>query len=104
MSVLQTRGGIPRVFRDSIDTTGRDHSLPFTSSFVIARNRGTTDIVRMYFLEDDFDNDENYVELTIPSAATPYGEWSGPVEAQKLWFRAAAGSEPVEVVVFQRRG
>lgn len=103
MSVLQTRGGIPDVFRDTIDTTGREHNLPFNVSGIIARNKGAN-IVRLYFTEADFDADENFVELPVATAIQPYGEWAAPVEADKIWLRAAAATSAVEVVSFQRRG
>lgn len=103
MSVLQSRGGIPAVFRDTINTTGREHNLPFFTSYLVARNQGAQP-VRMYFREEDFDANANYVVLPTAAATTPHGEWSGPVEAAKLWFRAQAATAEIEVVSFQRRG
>jgi hypothetical protein len=111
MSVLQGRGGIPRVFRATIDTDGREHQCgkvgggdPFVTSYVVARNRGDTNIIRMYFTEADFVANANYVELTADDGVDPRAEWQGPVEAEKLWFRAAASTSPIEVTCFQRRG
>ena len=112
MSVLTARGGVPHVVRDTIDTTGRRVQLPFYTLFLIARNKDTTNACKLYFTQDDFDNDENYVELPIAAAATPHGEWAGPVETggddmggrNDVFLRASAGTAAVELVAFQRRG
>lgn len=103
MSVMQNRGGIPVVFRDTIDTTGREHNPRVNINYIIARNKGAG-TVRMYFTEADFDANVRYVELPQDSAADPYGEWRGPVEANMIWLRAVTVSCEVEVVTFQRRG
>ena len=103
MSVLQTRGGIPDVFRDTINTTGREHKLPFSCSGIVARNKGAN-IVRLYFSLADYTADVNYVELPVAAATAPHGEWTGPVEANQIWLRAALATSDVEVVTFQRRG
>lgn len=103
MSVLQTRGGIPEVFRDSIDTTGREHRLPFSCFWIVARNKGAN-VVRLYFSQASFTADANYVELPVAAATAPHGEWSAPVEAKEIWLRGVGGASDVEVVSFQRRG
>jgi len=103
MSLLQARGGIPHVFRDTIDTTGRKHKLPFYTSAMVARNQGSFP-VRMYFTEADFTANENFVVLPVPAATDPHGEWVGPVEIENLWFRGIGGSAAIEITVFQRRG
>lgn len=103
MTLVQTRGGIPRVVRATIDTTGRKVKLPFFTGYVVARNKGAN-VIRMYFLEQDFDDDANYVELPVAAATAPHGEWVGPAEADDLWFRGVVGSSDLELTVFQRRG
>jgi len=102
MSVLEIRGGVPRVRRETVDTTGRGYRLPFWCKYLIIR--ATSNPCRMYFTEDDWTNDVNYVLVPVAAAATPHGEWQGPVEAQEVWLRGEGGSSNVELVVFQRRG
>ena len=102
MSVLEIRGGVPRVFRASIDTTGRKHRFSFTSKWL--KLRVAINPCRVYFTKEDFDADEGYVVVPVPSAQAPHGEWEGPVEADEIWLRGDGGSSDVELVAFQRRG
>jgi len=104
MSLMQTRGGIPHVFRASVDqAAGRKHRLPHYSSFLIIRAQ--TAACRLYFTKADFDADQNFVLVPIPSASTPHGEWAGPVEASDVFLRSDNAGTPtdVELVTFQRR-
>jgi hypothetical protein len=101
-------GGIPHVARDSFDTTGREVKLPFFVLYLIARNQGANP-ARLYFTEEDYTNDANYVLLPVPSAIYPYGEWRGPVETtqgkyQHVFIKGVGGATTVELVGFQRRG
>ena len=106
MSLMTGRGGIPHVFRATIDSTGRKHRFPFTCNYLQLRVPGATEPCRMYFTEDDFDNDENYVVAHLSSADTPYGEFSGPVEVYEVWLKcpSAGLTSDIELVVYQRRG
>ena len=101
MSVGQVAGGYPHVFRAAITTAGRKHQLRFISKYAIIRSDAA---VRMYFTEDDMTNDVNYVVIPAPAAATPHGEWRGPLEVNTLWFATASGTANIELVAFQRRG
>ena len=103
MSLAQLRGGVPLVFLDTIDTTGRKHRFPATIWHMIARNQGAFP-VRVYFTEADYTAGINYVTLPVAAATAPHGEWVGPVEAIEIWLRGIGGSAAVEVVGFQRRG
>jgi len=108
MSVVQTRGGIPYVLRDTIDSTGRKVRLPFHIAHLKVRNQGAAP-VRLYFTLADYTADENYVIVPIAAAVTPYGEWEGPVETsagdhESLWVKSASGTNAIELVAFQRRG
>lgn len=103
MTVVQTRGGVPRVIRDSVSTTGRRYSFPFYTFYLKARNKGAN-IVRMYFTEDDFTADANYVEIPVAAATDPYGQWEAPTELQAVWLKAITAATNVELVIFQRRG
>ena len=102
MTVLESRGGVPNVFRASIDTTGRAHRFPFMSKYL--QIRVATNPCKMYFTEADFNNDVNYVTVPVPAAETPHGEWAGPVEAQGVWLKGSGGTSAVELVAYQRRG
>jgi hypothetical protein len=102
MSLMQGRGGIPHIFRESVATSGWHHSFPFTCNFVIIR--ATSNPCKVYFSQADFDADKNYILVPVPSASTPHGEWSGPVEANGCWLKGSGGSSTVELVAFQRRG
>lgn len=108
MSVMTSRGGAPKVVRVGIDTTGREIRFPFFLNYLVARNKGAA-IVRLYFTEDDFTNDANYVELPVAADSAPHGEWAGPVETggdgrENLWLKSTSGTVNVELVGFQRRG
>ncbi len=102
MSVLTVRGGVPHVFRATIDTTGRVHQLPFTSNYLKIRTSGSP--CKLFFHEADFDADEGYVLAPMPSTSQPYGEWEGPVEVSKIWVKGSGGDAVIELVAFQRRG
>lgn len=101
MSVLTVRGGVPRVWRGSV-TALRERGLPHYTNYIKVRVLSVP--VKMYFTIEDATADDNYVLIPIPAAETPYGEWEGPVEADKLWFKSTAGAATVELVTFQRRG
>jgi len=108
MSSIQLRGGVPSVQRPSVPTTGDEYVLPFATFWMTFRNKGSN-TVRLYFNLADFTADANYVLLPVPAAATPHGEWSGPVEVDtfcqhKVWMKADTGATTVELVGFQRRG
>lgn len=122
---MQTRGGVPHVRRITATTTVERLQLPFYTQWLKLRNKGEA-IVRVYFTAQDAADDENYVEIPVAAATDPHGEWEGPVETLSgrpapmigseaannlrvdagsyLWFKAASGSQSVEMVAFQRRG
>ena len=107
MSVMQARGGIPQVFRASIDSTGREHRFGSPIFWLKARNKGAV-VLKLYFKEADFDDDVNYVELPVAAATDPWGQWEGPVELiaanSQIWLKSVGAASAVEVVGFQRRG
>lgn len=102
MSVLETRGGVPHVWRASVTTTGQKHILPSVCKALVIR--AATNPCRLFFTQADFDANENYVVVPIAAAATPHGEWTGPVEANAVWLKGDGGTSSVELVTFQRRG
>lgn len=101
MSVLQTRGGWPHVFRAGIDTTGRKHDFKMVSTYL--KVVAVTNPAKMYFTEADFTADTNYVSIPVAAAATPWG-WEGPAEVPGVWLKGDGGTSAVELVAFQRRG
>lgn len=103
MSVATVRGGVPHVFRDTIDGTGRKHKLPHYALYLVIRVQAGSDC-KLYFTEKDFDDDVNYVLVPAPTAATPHGEWQGPTEISDVWLQSTGASSGVELVTFQRRG
>lgn len=107
MSIAQLRGGIPHVYRASIDGTGVAHRFASNIFWLKARNKGAA-VVRLYFLESDFDADRNYVQLPVAAADQPYGQWEAPVELvaadARVWLKSEGAASEVEIVGFQRRG
>ena len=102
MSVMQGRGGVPNIFRESITVAGREHRFPFTSFYMIVRT--ATFPCKLFFTKKDFDADVNYILVPVPANQTPHGLWEGPVEATEVWLKGSGGTAVVEVVSFQRRG
>lgn len=102
MSVLEVRGGFPKVFRESVATTGWHHTFPFTTKYV--QIRVLTNACKVYFTQADFDADVDYILIPVPAAETPYGEWQGPVEAKEIWLKGVTAASAVEMVAYQRRG
>lgn len=102
MSLFEGRGGVPHIWRETINTTGRPHKFPFTCKYL--QIRVATSPCKVYFTQADFDADQNYVNVPVPAAETPYGEWQGPVEAHGLWLKGNGGNSAVELVAYQRRG
>lgn len=102
MSVMESRGGIPHVFRETIDSTGRGHQFPFVSKYL--KIRAATNPCKIFFSEADFTADANYVLVPVAADITPHGEWDGPVEASKVWLKGSGGNSAIELVAFQRRG
>jgi len=100
MSTLETRGGSPHIFRDTIDTTGRSHFIKSVSKWICIRV--STNPCRLFFTEDDFNADTAYIEIPIASASTPYGEWKGPIEANQIWLKGVGGNSVVEFVAIKR--
>ncbi len=96
---FETRGGQARVFRDAaVPTTGRDRRPPSITKFIQLSNEGAN-VLRLYFTEEDFDADANYVELVATS-----GFFEGPVETDRYFLRAVTAPTAVVVVEYYRRG
>lgn len=97
---IDTRGGVPRVFRATITTSGYGtpgHRFPMVSKYVQIRNSGSN-VLRIYFLEEDYTADANYVSI----ANATY--WEGPAELERIWLRSVTGDTDIEIVSYCRRG
>ena len=101
MSIVEHRGGVPIVFRGSITTTGRDY---FFRQFVkYIQLRTATVAVKLYFTEEDFTNDVNFVNVPVAATATPWG-YEGPAEVDRVWLKGNGGTASVELIGYKRRG
>lgn len=100
MSVATHRSGPPHVFLGSYNTTGDTHSIRGVSHWI--RIRVSTNPCKVYFSETAFNNDIDYITIPVAAAATPYGEWSGPIEISNIWFKATTGTTNVELVAAYR--
>lgn len=107
MSVLTTRGGVPRIQRAVIDATGRRytpggaHDDPAVGrySFITQHLQiynTTANPVNLFFLESDFAANDNFITIGAN------GLWEGPVELDAFWLKSAAGTT-VAIVAYQRR-
>lgn len=99
-------GGVPYVIRETVDTTGHKIVLPFFTSYMIVRNRGAN-AGKLFFSLDDYTNGVRFIDLPVPAAATPYGEWQGPVKTahdkySDIYAAGVGGDTTLEIVVFQR--
>lgn len=100
MSLFEGRGGIPHIFRATITTTGREHDFRCISKEIYLRVN--TAPCRIFFTEDDFDNNKNYIEVPVPSASTPDNNYHWPIQADKLWLKGVGASSVIELVVIRR--
>jgi hypothetical protein len=109
--MLQIRGGVPaprQVTAPASTDPALAVAMPFATFWMILRNKGAA-VVHVFFNQADALAGVNYVQLPVAAAATPHGEWSGPVEVDifcdcQIWLQSAGAACDVEVVGFQRRG
>lgn len=118
MSLLEWRGGIPVVFQGTVDTTGIELVLgknqlhadlegrkgPITSKWMRIQNHDLTNTIKVYFIEKHFTDDEHFVMVGAATAASGPCIWEGPVEAQRVWLKATAGTPTFDLTAFARRG
>ena len=112
---LVIRGGIPRVQRLTVDTTGAAVAPPFPVNYIQIRNLGA-EVVRISFTTEDFaaaPSEPNY--RTLAATASPEDAasvWEGPAEmvypnnsatSDGIFLRAEANNTTVEVVFYQKR-
>ena len=101
MGIQENRGGVPHVFTASIDTTGRKHDFKQFSKFLQVTT--ITFPLRLYFSEEDFTANANYIPVPIAADTNPWG-WEGPAEVSEVWLKGIGGTAVVTLVAFLRRG
>ena len=107
MSLLQVRGGFPRIFTADITTGGQLHHPKIQTSYLQIYT--ATNPVKVYFTQADFDADVNFVTVPVPALEDMPG-WEGPVELGEvrdrgptIWLKGDGGTASVTVVFYQRR-
>lgn len=81
---IKTNGGVGRVFRPTVDATGRRYGLGGPSAHLSLHP--LTNDCRLYFTEESFDADIDY--WTLVSGVV----FQAPIEARAIWLRSAAGT------------
>lgn len=93
---MQVRGGIPQQRNLTIDATGRSvRFLSLTTSITIKVGGGA---VRVFFSEDDFDDDANFREI---ASGEPFSE---PIEMRTIWMKAVTVPADVQITAIIRKG
>lgn len=100
MSVMTGRGGVPHVWRATVTVGGVVHQLHARCFYLQLKT--VTNPVKLYFTQEDFDNDEHYIAVAIASATEPHG-FAGPVTADRVWLKGNGGSAAVELVSYDRQ-
>jgi len=95
---FQARGGIPRIMRETVTTTGALYRFPALSTHV--QLRATTNPVRVYATAKDFTDDANYWTVAPGTAEM----LDGPLEDEGLHLRATGGDAAVEILIYIRKG
>lgn len=93
MSILEARGGIPRIIERDVDTTGFFWDFKGTLKHLYIETDSTP--VKIYFSEEDFTADTNYLSVN---------EWQGPVELRGIWLKGDGATSTVKMVPYYRRG
>ena len=99
---IEWRGGFPVPQRvTAIDTAGGpivpqiSPAVRVTTKWLRIAVTGAND-VRIFWNQDDFDNDENYT--TIPAGDV----FREPVEITKIWAKSAAATTDIEILALHR--
>ena len=96
MTIVESRGGVPYILRETFDLTGRKIRLGVIPKWFCIRVKEFP--CKIYFSEDDYNNDVNYVGVNPPSEETPNGEYIGSHDGKDLWIKGFNGSSEVELV------
>lgn len=94
---LQALGGIARVRDLSIDATGRQVAFD-ALSMRIKFQRVAGNPIRLFFTEDDFNNDVNFWEVGVGE------DFDCPIEDRCVWMKGDGGVSTLTMMVLHRKG
>lgn len=92
---IQNLGGIPRIKRLTVDTTGQFIQFEALSSALHLKAHGD---LRIFATKADFDTDTNFYECVTNEILDI------PWEDRGIWLKAGTGSHLAEIIVFHRKG
>jgi hypothetical protein len=96
MTIVGSKGGVPYILRETFDLVGRKIRLGVTPKWFCVRVKEFP--CKIYFSEDDYNDDVNYVGVNPPSEEAPNGEYIGSHDGKDLWIKGFSGSSEVELV------
>jgi hypothetical protein len=96
MTIVESKGGVPYILRETFDLVGRKIRLGVTPKWFCVRAKEFP--CKIYFSEDDYNDDVNYVGVNPPSEESPNGEYIGSYDYKDLWIKGFNGSSEVELV------
>ena len=96
MTIVESRGGVPYILRETFDLIGRKIRLGVIPKWFCIRVKEFP--CKIYFSEDDYNDDVNYIGVNPPSEETPNGEYIGSHDDKDLWIKGFNGSSEVELV------
>jgi hypothetical protein len=96
MTIVESKGGVPYILRETFDLVGRKIRLGVTPKWFCVRVKEFP--CKIYFSEDDYNDDVNYVGVNPPSEEAPNGEYIGSHDYKDLWIKGFNGSSEVELV------
>lgn len=96
---IQTRGGIARCRNFSVDATGYRVRLAENNQLTQAvKIRCATNPVRLFFTEEDFDNDTNFWEVGTSDT------FELGIEDRAIWMKGNGGDSAVTLLTTLRKG
>ncbi len=96
--------GAPRPEKWAVGTTGREVAFD-TSAMHLRITNPAGNAVRLYFTEEAFDADAGLVAAAEGARWEEVAAgaiWDGPAYANRIWLRAAAGTQVVTVTPFAK--
>ena len=91
------QGGRPITFNFDLDDVGGEYALRCNTAELVFRPRSSSE-ARVYWKQEDFDNDLNYVEI---NGAGSSGEFRAMVSVSSVWLK---GSGTLEVTAITNIG
>jgi hypothetical protein len=96
MTIVESKGGVPYILRETFNSIGRKIRLGVIPKWFCIRVKEFP--CKIYFSEDDYNDDVNYIGVNPPSEETPNGEYIGSHDGKDLWIKGFNGSSEVELV------